>query len=45
MKSKLKKIALTLGEKVLTSAALKTSASACNLAAYQPREPKCLREK
>ena len=45
MKGKLKKAVLTLSEKVLTNVALTTSASACGLGAYQPKEPKCLREK
>ncbi|MBV7273231.1 cyclic lactone autoinducer peptide [Clostridiaceae bacterium UIB06] len=45
MKGKLKKTVLTLSEKMLTNAALKTSTSACGLGVYQPKEPKCLREK
>jgi cyclic lactone autoinducer peptide len=45
MKNKLTKAMLTLSGKVLTGFALKTSASACNLATYQPKEPKCLKEK
>lgn len=45
MNSKLKKTVLTLSEKVLTNAAMKTSASACGLGLYQPKEPKCLKEK
>lgn len=45
MKNKFTKTMLTLSRKVLTGFALKTSASACNLATYQPAEPKSLREK
>lgn len=45
MKNKLTKTMLTLSEKVLTSVALKTSVSACGLSAYQPKEPKSLKEK
>lgn len=34
-----------LGASIFTLAALSTSASACVLCAYQPKEPKCLNEK
>ncbi|EET84565.1 conserved hypothetical protein [Clostridium carboxidivorans P7] len=45
MKKSLKKVAANLSAKVLKSFALSTSASACAVGFYQPKEPKCLREK
>ncbi|AKA70070.1 cyclic lactone autoinducer peptide [Clostridium scatologenes] len=45
MKKGLKKVAIDLSAKILKSCALSTSASACSFGFYQPKEPKCLREK
>lgn len=45
MKNKLAKLMLTLCAGAFTIMALATSASACGLGAYQPKEPKSLREK
>ncbi|AWI03841.1 cyclic lactone autoinducer peptide [Clostridium drakei] len=45
MKKILKKAAVNLSAKVLKSFAISTSASACSVSFYQPKEPKCLREK
>lgn len=45
MKNDLKKNVASLGAKVLKSMATSTSASACTHAFYQPKEPKCLKEK
>lgn len=44
MKKRFMRIIMGLGAGVFTLFALSTSASACLLAAYQPKEPKCLRE-
>ena len=45
MKNKLVRNLVTLSADVLTSFAMKTSASACAFSLYQPEEPKCLRDK
>ena len=45
MRNNLKKTVANLGAKVLKSFAISTSASACSSVFYQPKEPKCLREK
>lgn len=45
MKKSLVKGIMKLGQKVFTNVALSTSASACIWDAYQPKEPKSLREK
>lgn len=45
MKSNLKKFIASVSAKVLKASAFSTSASACLAGFYQPKEPKCLREK
>lgn len=45
MKNKLMKGIVTLGASIFTVIAFATSASACGWSFYQPKEPKCLREK
>ncbi|NMM61316.1 cyclic lactone autoinducer peptide [Clostridium sp. P21] len=45
MKKGLEKVVANLSAKVLKSLARSTSASACYTGFYQPKEPKCLREK
>ncbi|MCY6484776.1 cyclic lactone autoinducer peptide [Clostridium aestuarii] len=44
MKSRFMKTMVTLGAAALTFFAFTTSASACTFFAYQPKEPKALRE-
>lgn len=43
MKKRIVKIIMGLGASIFTLAALSTSASACVVCAYQPKEPECLR--
>ncbi|MDP4145353.1 MAG: cyclic lactone autoinducer peptide [Bacillota bacterium] len=45
MKNNLKKGAVTMCEKIFTSMAKSTSASACLTSFYQPKEPKSLTKK
>lgn len=45
MKNKLGKNLISLGATIFTTFAKRTSASACTFSSYQPKEPKCLREK
>ncbi len=45
MKNGFKEAAVRLSAKVLKTLAVSTSASACCAGLYQPKEPKCLREK
>lgn len=44
MKKRFMRIIMGLGASIFTLFALSTSASACFIATYQPKEPKCLRE-
>lgn len=44
MKKRIMNVIMGLGASILTLIAVSTSASACVLSAYQPKEPKCLRE-
>ncbi len=44
MKSKIKKLVVTLTSCVCTKMAFSVSASACSWNTFQPEEPKCLRK-
>ncbi|AYD39317.1 cyclic lactone autoinducer peptide [Clostridium fermenticellae] len=44
MKKNLRKKSAIICAKVLKHFAVSTSASACNLSLYQPKEPECLRK-
>ncbi|MBC2579787.1 cyclic lactone autoinducer peptide [Clostridium sp. DJ247] len=45
MRNKAVKTILMLGASIFTFFAVATSASACGYSFYQPKEPKCLRDK
>gem|GEM_PF-1237438 len=45
MKSKIIRLFVTLATSICTLMALSVSASACTWCAYQPEEPKCLKNK
>lgn len=45
MKNSIKKVAAEISKKIFVNAAVSTHDSACAWGFYQPKEPKCIKEK
>lgn len=45
MKNSIKKVVARIGKKIFVNAAFSTHDSACAFGFYQPKEPKCIKNK